>query len=66
MLLEEIEMTTFNLYDMEKTEMNLEGRYQGSPCDSPLLPESYEEIKQLSWRILTVRKIRLRRFTAAP
>lgn len=31
-----------------KTEWNLEGRYQGSKGDSPLLPESYEEIKELA------------------
>lgn len=29
-----------------KTEWNLESRYQGAGGDSPLLPESYEEIKQ--------------------
>jgi len=31
-----------------KTEWNLEGRYQGSQGDSPLLPASYEEIHQLA------------------
>ncbi|KRL04653.1 histidine phosphatase family protein [Liquorilactobacillus oeni] len=31
-----------------KTEWNLEGRYQGSGGDSPLLKESYTEIKALS------------------
>ena len=31
-----------------KTEWNLEGRYQGAHGDSPLLPQSLEEIKQLS------------------
>lgn len=29
-----------------KTEWNLESRYQGAGGDSPLLPESYDEIKQ--------------------
>lgn len=29
-----------------KTQWNLESRYQGAGGDSPLLPESYEEIKQ--------------------
>ncbi|WP_461243974.1 histidine phosphatase family protein [Secundilactobacillus muriivasis] len=29
-----------------KTEWNLESRYQGAGGDSPLLPQSYEEIKQ--------------------
>jgi len=31
-----------------KTAWNLEGRYQGSQGDSPLLPASYEEIHQLA------------------
>ncbi|AVK63241.1 histidine phosphatase family protein [Lactobacillus sp. CBA3606] len=31
-----------------KTEWNLEGRYQGSQGDSPLLPASYDEIHQLA------------------
>ncbi|BDZ31139.1 histidine phosphatase family protein [Lactiplantibacillus sp. WILCCON 0030] len=31
-----------------KTKWNLEGRYQGSQGDSPLLPASYEEIHQLA------------------
>lgn len=31
-----------------KTEWNLEGRYQGAKGDSPLLKESYAEIKQLA------------------
>ncbi len=31
-----------------KTEWNLEGRYQGSQGDSPLLPASYQEIHQLA------------------
>lgn len=31
-----------------KTEWNLEGRYQGAHGDSPLLPQSYDEIKQLA------------------
>lgn len=31
-----------------KTEWNLEGRYQGCHGNSPLLPESYEDIKRLS------------------
>ncbi|MCI1634486.1 MAG: histidine phosphatase family protein [Liquorilactobacillus nagelii] len=30
-----------------KTQWNLEGRYQGAHGDSPLLPSSYQEIKQL-------------------
>lgn len=30
-----------------KTEWNLEGRYQGATGDSELLPESYDQIKQL-------------------
>ena len=41
-------MTTFYFVRHGKTEWNLEGRYQGSHGDSPLLPESYEEIKQLA------------------
>ncbi|WP_225047352.1 histidine phosphatase family protein [Lacticaseibacillus kribbianus] len=31
-----------------KTEWNLAGRYQGANGDSPLLPESYEQIHQLA------------------
>lgn len=31
-----------------KTKWNLEGRYQGSHGNSPLLPESYEDIKKLA------------------
>ncbi|KRN03607.1 histidine phosphatase family protein [Holzapfeliella floricola] len=31
-----------------KTEWNLERRYQGANGDSPLLPQSYEDIKQLA------------------
>ncbi|MCX2456111.1 histidine phosphatase family protein [Lacticaseibacillus nasuensis] len=31
-----------------KTEWNLQGRYQGANGDSPLLPESYEQIHQLA------------------
>ena len=31
-----------------KTEWNLSGKYQGSKGDSPLLPESYKEIKLLA------------------
>jgi len=31
-----------------KTEWNLEGRYQGSQGDSPLLPASYQEIHELA------------------
>lgn len=31
-----------------KTEWNLEGRYQGSQGDSPLLPGSYQEIHELA------------------
>lgn len=31
-----------------KTEWNLEGRYQGAGGDSPLLPESYTEMKALA------------------
>ncbi len=31
-----------------KTQWNLEGRYQGANGDSPLLPESYEQIHQLA------------------
>ncbi|WP_262316786.1 histidine phosphatase family protein [Lacticaseibacillus parakribbianus] len=31
-----------------KTEWNLAGRYQGAKGDSPLLPESYEQIHQLA------------------
>ncbi|PZO95343.1 histidine phosphatase family protein [Streptococcus halichoeri] len=30
-----------------KTQWNVEGRFQGGGADSPLLPESYEEIRQL-------------------
>ena len=38
-----------------KTEWNLEGRYQGAHGDSPLLPQSLEEIKQLSEYLKTYR-----------
>lgn len=31
-----------------KTQWNLQGRYQGANGDSPLLPESYEQIHQLA------------------
>lgn len=31
-----------------KTQWNLEGRYQGANGDSPLLPESYDQIHQLA------------------
>lgn len=31
-----------------KTKWNLEGRYQGGSGNSPLLPESYEDIKKLA------------------
>lgn len=41
-------MTTFYFVRHGKTEWNLEGRYQGSKGDSPLLPESYTEIKELA------------------
>ncbi len=34
-----------------KTEWNLEGKYQGGHGDSPLLPESLEDIKLLSKRL---------------
>lgn len=39
-----------NLYFIRhgKTEWNLESRYQGAGGDSPLLPESYEEMAQLA------------------
>ena len=30
-----------------KTEWNAEGRFQGAGGDSPLLPESYDQIKML-------------------
>lgn len=43
-----MKMTTFYFVRHGKTEWNLEGRYQGSHGDSPLLSESYEEIKQLA------------------
>lgn len=37
-----------------KTEWNLESRYQGMHGDSPLLPESYHEIKRLGKHLRTV------------
>lgn len=40
-------MTKFFFIRHGKTEWNLEGRYQGAKGDSPLLPQSYEEIKQV-------------------
>ena len=42
-----------------KTEWNLEGRYQGAHGDSPLLPQSLEEIKQLSEYLKTYRFARI-------
>lgn len=41
-------MTKFYFIRHGKTEWNLEGRYQGSRGESPLLPESYKEIKELA------------------
>lgn len=41
-------MTKFYFVRHGKTQWNLEGRYQGAHGDSPLLPESYEDIKYLS------------------
>ncbi|KRK35125.1 histidine phosphatase family protein [Loigolactobacillus bifermentans] len=41
-------MTTLYFVRHGKTQWNLEGRYQGGHGDSPLLPESYQEIKELA------------------
>ena len=38
-----------------KTEWNLEGRYQGSQGDSPLLPTSYQEIHELAAALQDIR-----------
>lgn len=38
-----------------KTEWNLESKYQGAHGDSPLLPESYHEIKLLAASLATVK-----------
>lgn len=41
-------MTKFYFIRHGKTQWNLEGRYQGANGDSPLLPESFEDIKYLA------------------
>ena len=41
-------MTRFYFVRHGKTVWNLEGRYQGARGDSPLLPESYQDIKSLA------------------
>lgn len=41
-------MTTYYFVRHGKTEWNLEGRYQGSKGDSPLLESSYQEIQELA------------------
>lgn len=41
-------MTKFYFIRHGKTQWNLESRYQGANGDSPLLPQSYEEIKLLA------------------
>lgn len=41
-------MTKFYFIRHGKTQWNLEGRYQGSHGDSPLLPESFADIKYLA------------------
>ena len=41
-------MTIFYFIRHGKTQWNLEGRYQGSRGDSPLLSQSYKEIKELA------------------
>lgn len=46
-----------------KTEWNLEGRYQGSQGDSPLLPASYQEIHELA---AALRDIRFNHIYASP
>jgi len=38
-----------------KTEWNAEGRFQGSGGDSPLLPESYDQIKMLGHHLQHIR-----------
>ena len=58
-------MTTFYFVRHGKTEWNLEGRYQGSHGDSPLLPESYEEIKQLA-AYFNSEKIRFAKIYCSP
>ncbi|MFB9769411.1 histidine phosphatase family protein [Lactiplantibacillus modestisalitolerans] len=46
-----------------KTEWNLEGRYQGSQGDSPLLPASYQEIHELA---AALRDIELQHIYVSP
>ena len=41
-------MTRFYFVRHGKTVWNLEGRYQGARGDSPLLPDSYQDIKSLA------------------
>lgn len=48
-----------------KTEWNLEGRYQGANGNSELLPESFEQIKQLG-QYLKTEKIRFDHLYASP
>ncbi|QBO35324.1 histidine phosphatase family protein [Periweissella cryptocerci] len=48
-----------------KTEWNLEGRYQGANGNSELLPESFEQIKQLG-QYLKGEKIRFAHLYASP
>lgn len=48
-------MTKLYLIRHGKTEWNLESRYQGAHGDSPLLPASYAEIKQLGQFLRPIR-----------
>lgn len=48
-------MTKVYLIRHGKTEWNLESRYQGAHGDSPLLPQSYQEIKLLASYLRPVR-----------
>ncbi|GEA94954.1 Fructose-2,6-bisphosphatase [Weissella viridescens] len=47
-------MTTLYFIRHGKTEWNQEGRFQGANGDSPLLPESYEQIKQLAHHLAPI------------
>lgn len=48
-----------------KTKWNLEGRYQGGSGNSPLLPESYADIRKLA-NYLNENNVRFKAFYASP
>ena len=48
-------MTKFYFVRHGKTEWNLEGRYQGAKGDSPLVPQSYQEIAQLGKYLVQIK-----------